>query len=98
MISARASLSTETNPSEAFGPLRTFKPIAGAAARDLSPVTSSRLRYEFLTETLSTSLGDARQKICAWRHDYDHHPAHCRTGNITPVKAMAEDGLETRAA
>jgi len=57
---------------------------------------NERFWDEFLNETLFSSLGEARQKIRAWQHDYNHHRPHSGLGNIPPVEFMAKKGLETR--
>jgi transposase InsO family protein len=43
------------------------------------------LRDELLNETLFRSLGEARQLIAAWRHDYNHHRSRSRLGWLTPA-------------
>ena len=59
---------------------------------------NGRFRDEFLNETLFTKLDEARQKIRAWQHDYNHHRLNSGLGNIPPVEFMAQNGLEMRAA
>ncbi len=56
-------------------------------------------RQGCLNETLFViALGEARQKIRAWQHDYNHHRPHSGLGNIPPTEFMAKKGLEMRAA
>jgi len=59
---------------------------------------NGRLRDELLNETLFSTLGDAREKIRAWQHDYNHHRPHSGLGNIPPAEFMAKKGLEMRAS
>jgi putative transposase len=59
---------------------------------------NGRLRDELLNETLFSTLGEAREKIRAWQHDYNHHRPHSGLGNIPPAEFMAKKGLEMRAA
>jgi len=42
-----------------------------------------------LNETLFRSLGNARQLIEAWRHDYNHHRPHSKLGWLTPADYAA---------
>jgi putative transposase len=35
------------------------------------------------------SLEDAREKIEAWRHDYNHHRPHGSLGHLTPSEFVA---------
>ncbi|MGD9711369.1 MAG: transposase [Thermomicrobiales bacterium] len=50
---------------------------------------NARLRDECLNETLITSLGNARQVLADWRHDYNHFRPHSTLGNRTPAKMGA---------
>jgi len=59
---------------------------------------NGRFRDELLNETLFSSLGEAREKIRAWQHDYNHNRPHSGLGNMTPAEFMARKGLEMRAA
>jgi putative transposase len=45
---------------------------------------NGRLRQECLNESWFLSLADARQKIEAWRLDYNEHRPHGALGNISP--------------
>lgn len=44
-----------------------------------------RFRDELLTETLFSSIGEARQQIRARQHDYTHHRPHSVLGNVPPA-------------
>lgn len=46
---------------------------------------NGRLRDELLNETLFRSLTHARQMLCAWRDDYNHHRPHSKLGWLTPA-------------
>ncbi len=59
---------------------------------------NGRFRDELLNETLFSTLDEARQKIRAWRHDYNHHRPRSGLGNITPAEFIARKWLEMRAA
>ncbi len=59
---------------------------------------NGRFRDELLSETLFSTLGDARKKIRAWQDDYNNHRPHSGLGNMTPAEFMARKGLEMRAA
>ena len=45
---------------------------------------NGRLRAECLNENWFLSLTDARQKISAWRLDYNNHRPHSALGNLAP--------------
>lgn len=45
---------------------------------------NSRLRQECLNATWFLSLADAREKIEAWRIDYNEHRPHSALGNMSP--------------
>ena len=51
-----------------------------------------------MNETLFSTLGEVREKIRAWQHDYNHHRPHSGLGNIPPAEFMAKKGLEMQAA
>lgn len=59
---------------------------------------NGRFRDEMLNETLFSSLSHARQEICVWQHDYNHHRPHSALGNIPPAESVTQKGLEMRAA
>lgn len=59
---------------------------------------NGRLRDELLNETLFSTLGEAREKIRAWKNDYNHHRPLSGLANIPPAEFMAKKWLEMRAA
>jgi putative transposase len=56
------------------------KPIQNAFIESFN----SRLREECLNQHVFVSLDDARQKIEAWRRDYNEVRPHSSLGNLTP--------------
>ena len=55
-------------------------------------------RDELLNETLFSSLAEAREKITAWKDDYNRHRPHPSLGNLTPQEFALKSRLETKAA
>jgi putative transposase len=55
---------------------------------------NARLRDEYLSETLFSSLALAREVLTAWRHDYDQHLPHSSLGNMTPTEMAAKSADE----
>ena len=55
-------------------------------------------RDELLNETLFSSLTEAREKITAWKDDYNQHRPHSSLGNLTPQEFALKSKLETKAA
>ncbi len=55
-------------------------------------------RDELLNETLFSSLAKARDKITAWKEDYNRHRPHSSLGNLTPREFAMKSRLETKAA
>lgn len=55
-------------------------------------------RDELLNETLFSSLAKARDKITAWKEDYNRHRPHSSLSNLTPQEFAMKSRLETRAA
>ena len=55
-------------------------------------------RDELLNETLFSSLAEARDKITAWKEDYNQHRPHSSLGNLTPQEFAVKSRLETKAA
>ena len=45
---------------------------------------NGRIRAECLNENWFLSIDDARQKIEAWRQDYNNHRPHSALGNLAP--------------
>ena len=60
--------------------IRPGKPIENAAIESVN----GRFRDECLNAQVFVSLHDARQKIDAWRIDYNEHRPHGSLGNLTP--------------
>ena len=54
-------------------------------------------RDELLNETLFSSLAQIREKITAWKDDYNQHRAHSSLGNLTPQEFALKSRLETKA-
>ncbi len=60
-----------------------------------------RISHEHMASSIvATFLAgmNARQKIRAWQHDYNHHRPHSGLGNIPPAEFVARKGMELRAA
>ena len=55
-------------------------------------------RDELLNETLFSSLTEAREKITAWKEDYNRNRPHSSLGNLTPREFAMKSRLETKAA
>ncbi|WP_242500847.1 transposase, partial [Tropicimonas sp. IMCC6043] len=53
---------------------------------------------ELLNETLFSSLAEAREKITAWKEDYNRNRPHSSLGNLTPREFAMKSRLETKAA
>jgi putative transposase len=53
---------------------------------------NGRFRDECLNANVFVSLHDARQKIEAWRIDYNEHRPHGSLGNVTP-REFAEQAV-----
>jgi putative transposase len=60
---------------------------------------NSRFRQECLNEHWFMSLPDAREKVEAWRHDYNHDRPHSALGYQSPAEFVAaSDHQETKVA
>ena len=59
---------------------RPGKPTANALIESFN----GRIRAECLNENWFLSIDDARQKIAAWRQDYNNHRPHSALGNLAP--------------
>ncbi|GJL58156.1 MAG: insertion element protein [Nitrospirales bacterium] len=73
--------------------IRPGKPVENAVIRSFN----GRFRDECLNANVFISLHDARQKIEAWRMDYNEHRPHGSLGNLTPqefVEHAAQTGLQ----
>ena len=55
---------------------------------------NGRFRDECLNTNVFVSLHDARQKIEAWRIDYNEHRPHGSLGELTPQE-FAERAVQT---
>lgn len=55
-------------------------------------------RDECLNETLFSSLAEARERIGAWKEDYNTHRPHSSLANITPNEFARKLALERQAA
>jgi putative transposase len=66
--------------------IRPGKPIENAYIESFN----GRLRQECLEENWFTSMEDAREKIEAWRVDYNEHRPHISLGNQTPREYEAQ--------
>ena len=49
---------------------------------------NGRIRAECLNENWFLSIDDARQKVEAWRQDYNNHRPHSALGNLAPEKSL----------
>ncbi len=56
---------------------------------------NARLRAECLNASWFLSMGDARDRIEAWRRDYDEGRPHTALGNLTP-KEFATQARQAR--
>jgi putative transposase len=64
------------------------KPVQNAFIESFN----SRLRDECLNEHVFVSLGEAREIIEAWRHDYNHVRPHSSLGALTPIEFADQQG------
>jgi putative transposase len=73
--------------------IRPGKPVENAVIVSFN----GRFRDECLNAQVFVSLHDARQKIEAWRIDYNEHRPHSSLGNLTPrefTEQAAKTGLQ----
>ena len=56
---------------------------------------NGRLRDECLNVNQFLSLADAKQKIEAWRQDYNRHRPHGSLGHLTPAEYVARYDKQT---
>jgi len=73
--------------------IRPGKPVENAVIESFN----GRFRDECLNAQVFVSLHDARQKIEAWRIDYNERRPHGSLGNLTPqefVEQAAQTGLQ----
>jgi len=59
---------------------------------------NGRSRDECLNENLFSTLEDARDKITAWKEDYNNHRPHSALGNIPPAEFIENLRLDKHAA
>ena len=77
--------------------IRPGKPVENAVIESFN----GRFRDECLNAQVFISLHDARQKIEAWRMDYNEHRPHGALGNLTPqefAEHAAQPGLQKKAS
>ena len=73
--------------------IRPGKPVENAVIESFN----GRFRDECLNANVFVSLHDARQKIEAWRIDYNEHRPHSSLGDLTPkefIEQVAQTGLQ----
>ena len=70
--------------------IRPGKPVENAVIESFN----GRFRDECLNTNVFVSLHDARQKIEAWRIDYNEHRPHSSLGDLTP-REFAEQTVQT---
>ena len=70
--------------------IRPGKPVENAMIESFN----GRFRDECLNANVFVSLHDARQKIEAWRIDYNEHRTHGSLGDLTPQE-FAEQAAKT---
>lgn len=51
-----------------------------------------------VNETLFSSLAEPRNRITAWKEDYNTHRPHSSLGNLTPDEFARKPAMEIRAA
>lgn len=76
--------------------IRPGKPVENAVIESFN----GRFRDECLNANVFISLHDARQKIEAWRIDYNEHRPHGALGNLTPrefARQAVQTGLQEAA-
>ena len=76
--------------------IRPGKPVENAVIESVN----GRLRDEGLNANVFISLHEARQKIEAWRIDYNEHRPHSSLGYVTPqefMKSVITIGLQEKA-
>jgi putative transposase len=69
--------------------IRPGKPVENAVIESFN----GRFRDECLNANVFISLHDARQKIEAWRIDYNEHRPHGSLGDLTPREFVAQAAL-----
>lgn len=59
---------------------------------------NGRLRDEFLNVNEFVTLHDAREKLKAWRDDYNHHRPHGSLGHLTPSEFVKKRSVQPEEA
>ena len=59
---------------------------------------NGKLRDECLNETLFSSLADAKERLEAWKEDYNRHRPHSALGNLTPIEFAEKMMMDKLAA
>ena len=59
---------------------------------------NGKLRDECLNETLFATLSDAKEKLAAWKDDYNHERPHSALGNLTPIEFIEKQAAMSLAA
>jgi putative transposase len=72
--------------------IRPGKPIENAFIESFN----GRLRDECLNEHWFISLQDAREKIAAWRVDYNGSRPHTSLGHLTPEEFILQFGSQSK--
>lgn len=73
--------------------IRPGKPVDNASIESFN----GRLRDELLNIELFIGLHDARQKLEAWRRDYNQNRPHSAIGHLTPIEYAHQVRTETHA-
>lgn len=55
---------------------------------------SGRFREECLSDTLFSTLAEARSAINSWKEDHNHYRPHSALGNMTPAEPALKSTLE----
>ncbi len=74
--------------------IRPGKPVENAFIESFN----GKLRDELLNAELFMNLLDARQKLEAWRRDYNQNRPHSSIGHLTPVEFANQVRMETRTS
>ncbi len=74
--------------------IRPGKPVENAFIESFN----GRLRDELLNGELFMGIVDARQKLEAWRRDYNQNRPHSAIGDLTPIEFANQVRTETHAS
>ena len=86
-LTSRAVLCCAGQPEGSRHYIEPGKPVQNAFIESFN----SKLRDECLNEYVSSSLGEARAIIEAWRHDYNHLRPHSSLGYLAPEEFAARN-------